>query len=114
MSAFTEAFKRGMHGMEAVSTGTCPGCEACMEIDGCDDVEAHRMKWSSSDCASGETHFSWSPCGICGTKFGGDRHAWHWIDPNDPKREIHHEDDVCTDCVLYLANGDEPENWRAR
>ncbi len=39
---------------------------------------------------------------------------WHWIDPNDPKREINHEGDMCDDCALYLANGDEPESWRSR
>jgi hypothetical protein len=85
-----------------------------MEIDGHDDVTHHRDAWATGDLPSGGQHFSCHPCGICGTTLGGDRHAWHWVDPNDPAREIEHESDACTDCVVFLANGDEPESWKAR
>lgn len=61
--------------------------------------------------------FSWRPCGICGTTLGGDRCVWHWIYGGDEYGKggtIEHESDACTDCVYYLANGDEPESWHAR
>lgn len=123
MSAFTEAFQRGTEGMTTTSTGTCPGCSECMEIDGCGDAEEHRRKCSAVDCPSGEPTFSHCPCGICGTRLGGTRHAWHWIDrrqldaarrSNEPRPQVNHEDDACEDCILYIANGTEPEVWRAR
>mgnify|MGYP005822739819 CR=1 FL=1 len=34
----------------------------------CDDPE----DWE--DCNCNETHFSWSPCGICASYLGGNRH----------------------------------------
>ena len=54
---------------------------------------------------------------MCGTTLGGDREVWHALDTNYQDtpiadRVLHHFHDVCTDCVLYLANGDEPEQWR--
>lgn len=109
MSAFTDAFAIGIHGLKGVSTGTCPGCPTCMDADGCADEAAHRAMLDTEQCPSSEGHFSWSPCGICGTKLPGDRSAWHWVDPKDG---VVHEDDACTDCVMFLANGTEPEDWR--
>lgn len=52
-----------------------------------------------------EPSFSWSPCGICGSRLGGDREAWHYVHAG----KLYHNGDACTDCVLYLANGDAPE-----
>ena len=43
--------------------------------------------------------------------------SWLWISggiEHGKGDEIVCEDDACTDCVFYLANGDEPESWRAR
>jgi len=111
VSEFTDAFERGMQGMIGVSSGSCPGCEKCME--GYATADAHRKAWERGETPESPT-FSWSACGVCGTTLGGDRSVWHWIDPNDPKREINHEHDMCTDCVLFHANGDEPESWRKR
>lgn len=113
MSDFTDAVHEGLQGMDAVSTGSCPGCGECMDIDGYDDAAKHREAWQTSDLPSGGEYFSWRPCGICGTRLGGNRHNWHWIDPNDPTHTINHESDACDDCAIYLANGDEPDSWRA-
>jgi len=115
MSAYTDAVERGLKGMEAVSTGTCPGCKECMDRDGVADAAEHRASWSSGDLNDGYRAFSWRPCGICGSTLGGDRERWHWVsfrpdgrDGFPAIRSIEHEDDACTDCVMYLANGDEP------
>ena len=118
MSAFTDAVDRGLKGMEGVSSGTCPGCAECMEIDGYTDAEIHASHWHDTDMASGEGSFSWRACGVCGTTLGGNRNVWHWVkvtrwsDGTHELREIHHESDMCDDCALYLANGDEPSEWR--
>lgn len=55
-----------------------------------------------------EGSFSWSGCGICGSHLGGTLYSWHGVDSNG---DIMHFDDACTDCVMYLANGDEPDEW---
>lgn len=62
--------------------------------------------WSSGAVYS-EPSFSWSSCGICNSHLGGDREVWHALD--DLTGTLYHFDDACVDCVVYLANGDEPE-----
>lgn len=111
---YTDAVSTGLDGMRGVSSGTCPGCTECMDIDGYTDEDKHREDWRTYDMPSGGEGFSWRPCGVCKTALGGNRHVWHWIDGGDEHGkggEIVHESDMCTDCVLYLANGDEPEAW---
>ena len=44
-----------------------------------------------------------------GSRLGGDRHAAHGLDQNGDLVHM----DVCIDCLLFLANGDEPSDWRA-
>ena len=69
--------------------------------------------WSSGRVDS-EPSFSHGSCGICGSHLGGDREVWHAIIPDENGsvigREILHSDDACIDCVVYLANGDEPNH----
>lgn len=107
MSAYTDAVTANLEGLTAISTGACPGCPECMEHDGFTSADDHTSAWHRGDTCS-DTHFSWCPCGICGSTLGGDRERWHALGAN---REILHFDDACTDCVLYLAYGDEPEQW---
>ena len=103
---YVERVERSLEGLEGVSAGgVCPTCPTCMERDGYDDEELHEEAWSCGE-VYGEPSFSRYPCGICGCHLGGDRSAWHFILDG----EIHHEDDACTDCVFFLANGDVPED----
>ena len=53
-----------------------------------------------------EATFSNEDCGICGSRWAGDRHVWHGV---DDKGDIVHSDDACTDCVLRLAGYTEDE-----
>lgn len=62
--------------------------------------------WSSGRLWIDEPSFSWSGCQICDSALGGDFECWHGIDKNG---EILHFTRACVDCVVYLANGDEPE-----
>lgn len=96
MSAYTEAVERNIWDLKFVSTGGTEECPECIEAG---YTERH----------GDEGSFYWTPCGICGSPLGGDRYIWHWIDEDGA---MMHEDSACTDCVLYLANGDEPEDWK--
>lgn len=111
MSEYTDAVERGLKGLAAVSTGICPGCEQCREDHAPDlTMEEFEKAWQNGDFWEGDS-FSMQRCGICGTRMGGDRYVWHWLDEEGKLSGIQHEDDCCQDCVLFLANGDEPEQW---
>ncbi len=100
MSAYTETIDRNLKGCKAVSVGHCPGCSDCPD--------------EQDEAVGDEGGFSWSGCDCCGSSLGGDRYAAHFIILNDKGsvvgQPIHHME-VCVDCLCYLANGDEPENW---
>ena len=106
MSAYTDRVEHGLGGLKHASTGPCPGCEECAGLFGFDSVKAFDAAHDAGK-VSGEAGFSWSPCGICGSRLGGNREVWHAIDENG---EILHSDDACTDCVVFLAYGDEPDD----
>ena len=91
MSDYTDRVERGLEGLRAVSFGPCYGEPWCEDYT--EDV-------------GDEGGFSWSPCGICGSTLGGDRYVWHWLDEDG---ELMHESDGCADCLIYISNGDEPE-----
>lgn len=102
MNDFTDAVDRALKGLKFVSVGVCAGCEECAdcfatEIEDSGDFDPNRG-------------FSWSDCGVCGSTLGGDRYFWHAWDAET--NETMHFDDMCSDCVRYLADGDEPEDWR--
>ena len=118
VSAYTDSVERSLKGLKAVSTGPCPGCAECASAYGFRDYEdddgnvilTAQQRFdeayeSGSICTEGS--FSWGSCDICGSTFGGDREEWHAL--MDGK--LQHFDNACTDCVVYLANGDEPEDW---
>jgi len=113
MSKYTDAVEYNLKGLRAVSTGICPGCEECMRQYGFNTLEELDKAWERGKVIE-EGSFSWSGCGICDQELGGDRYVWHAlyqdggraVSRNDP---ILHFDDACTDCVMFLANGDEPD-----
>jgi hypothetical protein len=76
-----------LNGCEAVSTGPCPGCVECGIPE---DAEEY----------SEEPHFSWHPCEICGSRFGGDRESWHCI----INGKIVHGT-CCEDCIYFINYG---------
>ena len=92
-SAFARRVEHYLVGLTYVSVGACPGCDDCGMPEGSDDYDTF-----------GESHFSWSPCECCDSSLGGDRSPAHAVASDG---SIVHMD-VCTDCVMYLANGDEP------
>ena len=89
-------------GLEAVSVGLCPGCETCARDFGL-EVEEFNAQYEAGEFAD-EGGFSFQACALCGSTLGGDRYAGHGIDAGGAL--VHFE--VCTDCLFYLANGEEP------
>ncbi len=87
---YVERVNTYLAGVEAVSAGPCPGCEECSDCQALNG-EYHEDPW-----------FSWAPCEIC-HGLAGDRQSWHGIIDG----EIVHGS-CCTDCVMYIANGDLP------
>ena len=102
MSAFTEAVERQLGGVEHLSAGACAGCEECgLDEDACQ---------ANIEIAS-EGSFSRHRCDGCGTRLGGTRYAAHGIVmPLGKQARIHLN--VCVDCLAYIANGEEPGEWR--
>ena len=127
MSQYTDRVEAGLKGLEAVSTGLCGGCMECasasgftrgFDEDGQEHLTEHILEAFEQAVRSGKAHdegsFSWSECGICGNRLGGNRYVWHAVSirpggADGAVRELLHFDDACTDCVVYLANGDEPD-----
>ncbi len=113
MSEFTDAIAHRMDGREAISTGICSGCGLCLNTYGYDTQEALDEDYGLGNLTD-EPHFSKSPCDCCGSSMSGDRHDAHFTIPDSKGsvigQPLHHME-ICTDCLLYLANGDVPENW---
>jgi hypothetical protein len=99
-AAYVEAVERHLEGLEAVSPGPSPGCEDCLP---CEDPEEPGEDWW--DLAN-EASFSHAPCDACGTGMAGSRYPGHGL-LND---EVVHLS-LCTDCVMFIANGVLPETW---
>jgi len=107
MSDYTKAVNERTQGLDGLSVGVCPGCETCMTEHGYDDKVAFYEAVQGGEVFD-EGSFSSRGCGICGSKLGGHMYTYHYIDETG---EIIHGDDCCVDCLMYLANGDEPEHW---
>jgi len=105
MSKYTEAIESGLAGIDYASPGICPGCQECSDTLDLtfDELDAAIEAGTALD----DGGFSWSPCDCCGSSLGGNRYAAHGF---DKERNIIHLD-ICVDCLHFLANGDEPENW---
>lgn len=116
MSAYTKAFDHYTEGLEAISAGPSPGCEDCASNWGFRCVRSFSAAYEAGEIEP-EPSFSWRPCDLCGTTLGGDREEWHALIPNEDGTlkgaEMIHGNNACMDCVVSLANGDEPEEWRA-
>ena len=133
---YAERVEHNLRGLTAVSIGVCPGCDECRNADGdyrpdedwdTDQwtfkarpgatyaseeaaIEAAKVAfdedWRACKLHDQCNEFSARTCGICGSYLAGSRDVWHAIDAGG---ELRHYDDACSDCALYIANGDEPE-----
>lgn len=100
----------------------CPACAGSGEVP----ASEHERELAE------EGGFSWHACDCCGSRLGGSRFPAHGflsqklaealakIPPGSPDGQVLRQEafdhsrihlDICQDCLLFLANGDEPETW---
>jgi len=97
--------------VESFSQGywDCPSCGG----DWLDNCETHCPECDADLEAWGEPSFCWSSCDCCGCHLGGDR--WHvigWLKgaaDGGYSGDFQWEGEVCADCLLFGANGEEPD-----
>lgn len=100
-TTFLQDFQDHTAGIEHISTGIyskCSDCQSAWDMD-----EAALEAACANDEVIDEGGFSWSQCDTCGSHLGGNRYAAHGF---IGERVIHL--DVCEDCLIYIANGDQP------
>lgn len=129
-------FRRNTRGIKALSVGfypqdPCPGCKGSGTVrcatgfgndmereEQCDDCHGTGKHNDCPHCpddynpdVGDEGSFSRAQCDTCGETLAGDRHAAHGLVSAKPRgrRTILAHFEVCTDCLLFLANGDIPE-----
>ena len=105
MSNFTDSIERELAGIGHISPGLASCCgECCSVFDLSEtDMEVGLNEGGIVD----EGGFSSQSCDSCGSSLGGDRFAAHGFDKNDNVIHL----DICVDCLMFHANGDEPESW---
>lgn len=103
-----------------IATGPAASCRVCLREYGFDpDLTAESPEFDAAQeymYEHSEGSFSWSACESCGSTLGGNRHDAHAIHreafgPNAKRPDEVRHITICTDCLLYHANGDEPEAW---
>ena len=107
MSKFTDSIDSNLAGIDHVATGLASCCGECCSAFGLDEDEMRE------GCETGaifdEGGFSSSGCDSCGSNLAGDLFAAHGFDKHDDVIHL----DICVDCLLFHANGDEPEEGTA-
>jgi len=107
MSHYTQAFTHGIEGLDALSTGLCPGCEECASTFGYNSPEAFNAAYEIQ-AVHDEGSFSWQGCDLCGSTLGGTKYIGHYLDSNG---DLCHLDYICVDCLGYMEYEEEPEDW---
>jgi hypothetical protein len=94
--------------MEALSSGLCSACSDCQDNYGVDELE---LKDMMDQGLSDEGGISRQGCDCCGNGLQQNLYAGHcWITLDDGKEVLTHLE-LCSDCMMFIANGDLPENW---
>ena len=112
MSKFTNAIEHNWPDY-TIAPGATTSCDSCFqglsqeEKDNLSDQE--QQTWD-------EGGFSWSECDSCSSTLGGNRfsaHALHHeaFGPNAKQPNNIHHIEICVDCLMFHANGEEPEIW---
>lgn len=108
--AYCDRVEANLKGLCAVSTGACPGCDECADAFGFDSTDEFTEAYESGSFEP-ESSFCWSGCEICGSSLGGEMEHWHAIEGDKPKGgEILHFTNACRDCLMFLANGEVPDD----
>ena len=109
MTSFVQNIERELEGIRFFSVGPCKGCEVCFG-----HLENPEKPTESDYDAASEGSFSWSRCDSCGSELGKDLYPAHGViaESDAQARQDDHPIEhfgVCTDCLMFHANGDLPE-----
>jgi len=101
----------------------CSDCDGLGRVDG--EPDSDTSDGIDAIQLAEEPSFGSHDCDGCGSNLAGDRHpahaitkryrfqeAYYGLAPSGDEYILHLS--VCTDCLMYLANGDEPEGWPYR
>ena len=108
MSNFTESIERELAGIGHIGTGLTSCCGVCCDAHDLSEEEMREGCETGDICDEGG--FSSQSCDSCGSSLGGDRYAAHGFDGDPCDGKVIHLD-ICVDCLMFHANGDEPEAW---
>lgn len=102
---FIERFTQQTEGLRHISSGAyIEGCKDCPPAYDDEDGRSDAVTYEDG-VRYVAPYFSWSSCDTCGSPLGGDREVGHGVNADDVLVHLA----VCTDCVIYLANGDLPK-----
>ena len=105
MSKFTNAIERNWNSNHfTLAPGAATSCNECFW--GLSQTEKDNLS-DEDQQAWDEGSFSHSDCDSCGSMLSGDRFPAHAIERH-PNTHIYHID-ICVDCLMFHANGQEPE-----
>ena len=111
MSNFTKAIERELDGIDHISPGLASCCGECCSAHDLSETEMEEDL--SSGLVFDEGGFSRQSCDSCGSTLAGNRYAAHGFSgaqtEGSDKSLVHL--DICEDCLLFHANGDEPDTW---
>ena len=107
MSKYTDTVENALLEMKSCSSGVCADCKDCYSDHGRDLGPESWVDAVKSGEVLGVSEFGTYGCDLCGTYLAGERHAAHYLNEYDGLEHV----EVCIDCVMYLAYGDEPEEW---
>lgn len=105
MSAYLDAFHRETDGLKHLAVSLVGDCESC-RFPYSTDPEDFKRRVEAGEL-NDEGGFSWSSCDACGSHLGGQRYSAHAF--TEKGERLHLE--VCEDCLVFIANGDEPASW---
>lgn len=108
MDEFEKAYYNGLKGLKFESSGFSYTCQTCIDAHGFCCEHSAKAAWENNEI-SDEGSFSWDACDLCGSHLGGNRYSAHAVTDDASQDDIHLE--ICQDCLLYMANGDLPEEW---
>ena len=104
---YIESFERRTRGLEAISCGLCASCSDCQSAF---DVGEKKLQAMIDKGLSDEGGFSRAGCDCCGSSLGQNLYAAHALIDLDGRKVLIHLE-VCSDCVMFVANGDLPKQW---
>ena len=115
MSKFTDAVeasarREGLPGSGYISPGFTSICQECLDQHDICCKHKYDAMVENGEWIDDSLGFSNERYDLCDS-LPGDRYPAHFFVDGNPDNEIIHLE-VCQDCLCYLANGDEPEDWR--